>query len=73
MVRALTKCEHYYNYKDNLNKFNYIVRHGNEKSSIHVYRVKLHDIHILKWGARCSSMVTAFANGAMGHQIDPSM
>ena len=23
-------------------------------------------------GARCSSMVRAFAHGAMGHQIDPS-
>ena len=23
-------------------------------------------------GARCNSMVRAFAHGAMGHQIDPS-
>ena len=68
-----TKCKLYYNSKDNLNKFNYIVRHGNVKSFIHVYRVKLHDIHILKWGARCSSVVTAFANGAMGRWIDPSV
>ena len=31
--------------------------------------------HILtsnQCGARCSSMVRAFAHGAMGHQIDPS-
>ena len=27
--------------------------------------------HIL-WGARCSSMVRAFAHGAMGRRIDPS-
>ena len=24
------------------------------------------------WGARCSSVVRAFAHGAMGRQIDPS-
>ena len=32
-------------------------------------------VHIkdpLLLGARCSSMVRAFAHGAMGHQIDPS-
>ena len=23
------------------------------------------------WGARCSSVVRAFAHGAMGHRIDP--
>ena len=27
--------------------------------------------HLLK-GVRCSSVVRAFAHGAMGHQIDPS-
>ena len=25
-----------------------------------------------KWGARCSSVVRAFAHGAMGHRIDTS-
>ena len=27
---------------------------------------------LLMHGARCSSVVRAFAHGAMGHQIDPS-
>ena len=28
---------------------------------------------LLHQGARCSSVVRAFAHGAMGHQIDPSL
>ena len=27
---------------------------------------------VIIWGARCSSVVRAFAHGAMGRQIDPS-
>ena len=27
---------------------------------------------LIKAGARCSSVVRAFAHGAMGHRIDPS-
>ena len=32
----------------------------------------LQDALILNIGARCSSVVTAFAHGAMGRRIDPS-
>ena len=28
---------------------------------------------ILTWGARCSSVVRAFAHGAVGRRIDPSL
>ena len=34
--------------------------------------VWLFHIFILFWGARCSSVVRAFAHGAMGRRIDPS-
>ena len=27
---------------------------------------------LIKWGARCSPVVRAFAHGAMGRRIDPS-
>ena len=30
------------------------------------------DQSFMGWGARCSSVVRAFAHGAMGHRIDPS-
>ena len=32
----------------------------------------MHLVHLIKFGARCSSVVRAFAHGAMGRRIDPS-
>ena len=45
----------------------YIYIHTHTNTHIHTY------IHTYIYvGARCSSMVRAFAHGAMGHRIDPS-
>ena len=32
----------------------------------------MYKLHLLVWGARCSSMVRVFTHGAMGRRIDPS-
>ena len=42
-------------------------------SSVYVSRFELFNINfIIRPGARCNSVVRAFAHGAMGRRIDPS-
>ena len=67
--------------RESLNKYVFSITFNNcdanvtiDKSVYHFVSIILVFIHMIltQMGARCSSVVRAFAHGAMGHRIDPS-